>query len=313
MADADFDAGHAAFPAQGRGQRIINLAGAAASLGLVVGLGWWGYALAVRDVNGVPVIRALGGAMRIAPEDPGGEVVDHQGLAVNDVVAEGTAAPPADRLVLAPAPVELSLDDGPGLAGATPPLEGEVTPSRLDSDAGGLVPVTPLEGDGALSTDAAVAAALAEALGSDAAPSEDLVEVAALDAAGLPPPEGAVIRSPRPQPRPARSAAPDAAVPTAAAPAAPETVDPATLAPGTRLVQFGAFETEDEARAEWTRIGGRFAALMAGKAMVIESAVSGGNTFFRLRALGFEGEDDARRFCAALTAEGANCIPVAHR
>jgi hypothetical protein len=94
---------------------------------------------------------------------------------------------------------------------------------------------------------------------------------------------------------------------------APREVDASTLAPGTRLVQFGAFESQDEARAEWTRIAGRFGPLMGGKDMVIQSAESGGNTFYRLRALGFEDEDDARRFCAALTAEGANCIPVAHR
>lgn len=308
MADADYDALYAASPAQGRGQRVINLLGAAGSLALVVGLGWWGYDLAVRDVSGVPVIRSMGGAMRIAPEDPGGEVVDHQGLAVNDVVAEGTAAPPADRLVLAPAPVELSLDDAPGLAGTTPPLEGEV--------AAAPVPVTPI--DEGMSTDEAVAAALAEALGIDEGLPEEAVETAALDAQGLPPPEGAITRSPRPLARPSRDAVLGAAVQTsasapAAAAAAPEAVDAATLAPGTRLVQFGAFETQDEAAAEWTRIAGRFAELMAGKSMVVESAVSGGNTFYRLRALGFDGEDDARRFCAALTAEGANCIPVAHR
>jgi hypothetical protein len=50
---------------------------------LVVGLGVWGYKLAVRDVRGVPVIQAMDGPMRIAPEIPGGEIADHQGLAVN--------------------------------------------------------------------------------------------------------------------------------------------------------------------------------------------------------------------------------------
>ena len=304
MADADYDAFPAAPLAQGRGQRIVNLAGAAGSLALVVGLAWWGYALAVRDVSGVPVVRALGGPMRIAPTEPGGEVVDHQGLAVNDVVAEGTAAPPADRLVLAPAPVELSLEDGPGLAG-TAVTEAELQPARLDSSVGGVA----VAGPAADGTDAAVAAALAEALGEDEAQPEEAVEVASLDANGLPPPEGAVTRSPRPLARPERGAT----APSEAAPVAPEEVDASTLAPGTRLVQFGAFDTQDEARAEWMRIAARFSALMAGKAMVIQPAESGGRTFYRLRGLGFEDENDARRFCAALTAEGANCIPVAHR
>ncbi|MFD1809072.1 SPOR domain-containing protein [Gemmobacter lanyuensis] len=38
-----------------------------------------------------------------------------------------------------------------------------------------------------------------------------------------------------------------------------------------------------------------------------------GRTFYRLRAQGFSDEADARRFCAAITAEGAECIPVTLR
>jgi hypothetical protein len=110
-------------------------------------------------------------------------------------------------------------------------------------------------------------------------------------------------------PRPAL--APDAEV--ADALAAPVEIDPAALEVGTRLVQFGAFGSDKEARAEWVRLSGRFGELMAGKAMVILAAESGGRTFYRLRAHGFDDEDDARRFCSALVAENASCIPVAHR
>jgi hypothetical protein len=57
--------------------RLVNGAGALTSLALVVGLGLWGYRLAVRDVQGIPVIRALAGAARVAPADPGGDLADH--------------------------------------------------------------------------------------------------------------------------------------------------------------------------------------------------------------------------------------------
>ena len=93
--------------------RMINLAGAATSLALVIGVAVWGYKLAVRDVNGVPVIRALAGPARMAPLDPGGELADHQGLAVNAIAAEGAAAKPAERLALAPRPIELAPEDQP--------------------------------------------------------------------------------------------------------------------------------------------------------------------------------------------------------
>jgi hypothetical protein len=49
---------------------------------------------------------------------------------------------------------------------------------------------------------------------------------------------------------------------------------------------------------------------MAAKAMVVQPAESGGRTFYRLRAHGFDGEDDARRFCSAFVSENAVCIPV---
>lgn len=302
MADRDFaEYGVPGAFAPGKAQRLVQMAGAASSVVLVVALAVWGYRLAVRDIAGVPVIRALEGPARTAPEDPGGEVADHQGLAVNDVVAEGSAAPPADRLVLAPKPVELTLEDGPGLTDGLPPA-GEEAPASMAAPAD-MIPAT---GE---ANDDAVAAALAEALGIEPEAVETGVETAALDAGGLPAPEGAVTRSPRPMPRPDRGSV----VQTAAAIAPPVEVDPATLQPGTRLVQFGTFETEKEARAEWTRLAGRFGVLMDGKSMVIQSAVSGGSTFYRLRALGFEGEDDARRFCSAFVIENASCIPVAHK
>ncbi len=299
MADRDFaEYGVPGALGPGRAQRLVQIAGAASSVVLVVALAVWGYKLAVRDIAGVPVIRALEGPARMAPEDPGGAVADHQGLAVNDVVADGSAAPPAERLVLAPKPVELTLEDGPGLADGLPPVEAELQPASM---------VAPVPDAGA--DDEAVAAALAEALGIEPEAVETGVETAALDAQGQPAPEGAVTRSPRPMPRPDRGTV----VQAAAAIAPPVEVDPSTLKPGTRLVQFGTFDSEKEARSEWTRLAGRFGVLMEGKSMVIQSAVSGGSTFYRLRALGFEGEDDARRFCSAFVIENASCIPVAHK
>jgi hypothetical protein len=307
MADADFDGFGGGFSTTGQGgapnlQRYVNIAGAASSLALVIGLGFWGYKLAVRDVTGVPVVQALDGPMRIAPQEPGGEVADYQGLAVNEVAEVGTAAPPPDRLILAPRPVELSLEDAAGLAGQpVPEVAPDVAPaSAMVADPDLALAVDPVA-ESADPTEVAVEAALAEALGL-----EPVAEAPALETLDE---GGALSRSLRPKARPGRTVAPVEAV----ALAAPVEVDAATLATGTRLVQFGAFDTQDEAKAEWTRLQGRFTDLMAGKAMVVQAAESGGRTFFRLRAHGFEDEADARRFCSAFIAENAACIPVAQR
>jgi hypothetical protein len=99
-----------------------------------------------------------------------------------------------------------------------------------------------------------------------------------------------------------------AVAPASEVPAATVDVDPDTLPIGTRLVQFGAYDDRETAMAEWDNLQARFAALMEGKARVIQAAESGGKTFYRLRATGFEDVADARRFCAALIAENAQCI-----
>ena len=91
---------------------IVMRAGAAAvSLGLLVGMGVWGYKLAVRDANGIPVVQAMEGPMRETPADPGGEVAVNTGLAVNDVAAEGGAAEPEDVVLLAPQTAGLTEED----------------------------------------------------------------------------------------------------------------------------------------------------------------------------------------------------------
>lgn len=326
MADADYDFGggysHRDEPArQGardllaapKLQRSVNVAGALTSVALVVGLGVWGYRLAVRDVAGVPVIQALDGPMRIAPEDPGGEVADHQGLAVNDVAAVGIAAPPPEKLVLAPRPVDLAPEDTAGFAGAaTPELEDASAPvAALTADADlALAAAPPTES--ADPTEIAVEAALAEALG-EIPLDAPVADVAAVDTLSDPAPEGAITVSIRPKARPGSRAEAVPVAQEAASLTAPNEVDPSTLTPGTRLVQFGTFDTAEEARAEWTRLQGRFGELMASKAMVVQPAESGGRTFYRLRAHGFDGEDDARRFCSAFVTEDAVCIPVPHK
>ena len=142
-------------------------------------------------------------------------------------------------------------------------------------------------------------------------------------------PDPAVLNAPglrvslRPQPRPARALRPlaggaaregGASVILASARVSPTLdVDPDTLPPGTRLAQLGAYDTPDIARSEWDRLYARFGDYMEGKNRVIQQASSGGRTFYRLRAMGFDDLSDARRFCSALVAENADCIPVASR
>lgn len=304
--------------------RIVNFLGAAASLALVAGIAVWGYKLVMRDVSGVPVVRAIEGPMRIQPENPGGTPADHQGLAVNAVAAVGTAAPPADRLILAPRPVSLTDEDTPVEPLKPTPAVHLVEEEISDQEAAQL-------------RQGAVDAVVAELAEKPIEQPQDGVQLAslALDdepaidpadyAAQLPDPAIAALpgvrRSLRPITRPARrisnpitpSSSTEDAINAAVKAAVGLDVDADTLSKGTRMAQLGAYESTQVAQSEWDRLNGRFGEYMDGKQRVIQKTTSGGRTFYRLRVLGFDDLSDSRQFCAALQAQGADCIPVAAR
>lgn len=289
----------------GEARRWVSIGGAVSSVALVLGLAYWGYALAVRDVTGVPVMRAATGAMRIAPADPGGEQALNQGLTVNAVAALGTSAKSADTIMLAPMSVALQPDDLP-----VQPVESASPQDTSLQDAGTQIPAvepstisaTAVEATAAEpapvltqdSVDAAVAAALAEASGTEIASDTSPVL--------------------RPMPRPVDGGvATVQADDTAVAASGNLETDANAIPTGAILAQFDAYETEDLARAKFSDLQQRFGGVMAGKSMVVQPVESNGRTIYRLRAYGLTSEDDARNFCAALQAEGTECVPVAQR
>jgi hypothetical protein len=309
---------------------VLNWGGAILSLVLIAGLATWGWKLWVRDVSGVPVVRALEGPMRIAPDEPGGLASDYQGLTVNRIAESRVEERPSEQVVLAPAPATLDEDedlamaelpavapepenDAPLIAVAPVPqlgtgerIEIDEAPVIVDGTAS-ILPGDTIEADATpadqpglatpSATDLAVAAALS---GADIAPEPS---VATLNAAPNVP-----VSTPRPVMRPTNLQPVSFAAPTLQS----GEVDPKTIAAGTRLVQLGAYGSPEVARAEWQTAEARFGDYMADKARVIQRVESGGREFFRLRVHGFDDLSDARRFCAVLVTDGSNCIPVIH-
>lgn len=320
--------------------KAINVAGAATSIALVLGLGFWGYKLAVRDVSGVPIVAALDGPSRIQPEDPGGELAAHMGLAVNSVQAEGQAEDIADRLVLAPNPVEVREGDGvikaPAVAAPKPESsERNVATSTAPEPAGvddktdivkGAEPAiatnkdikdTPVQEIVApepLDVSAAVKAADEAEKAVDTVPSD----VIAASVPGVVKSERPILRPEGFEERVAAQRTASKSVPPVNGVSEPDAgnvveIDPDSLPVGTNLTQLGAYPSEEIARQNWTEKAERFEDFMAGKARVIQKAESGGRAFYRLRAHGFGDINEARQFCAALQAEGAECISVVVR
>lgn len=307
--------------------KLTNVTGAVISLALVIGVGVWGYKLLVRDVSGIPVVAAAKGEMRVRPADPGGTLAQNQGLSVNSVSVIGATDDLAEQVRLAPQPTNLAEEDQPmtGVARVAVPQTPAIAPEPLDTAQPEAVAVPERDAPAADdilaalesgSVDSLVAQltdgiAPMDALDGESAPVLASVAseavAAALSGDGL-------SSSLRPALRPKRSA-PVAGVVPASASAASNIgdIDAASLPAGTRLVQLGAFDSPEIARAQWGKLNARFAPFMEGKQRIVMEAKSGGRTFYRLRAHGFEDIGDARRFCSALVAESVDCIPVVTR
>jgi len=290
--------------------------GAGLSVFLVLGLVYWGYNLTVRDATDVPVVRALQGLSRVQPEDPGGEIVAFQGLAVNSVQAGGGAETPADQVILAPPPVAMNEEDvvssqAEVVVAEINPALGNVPDASNVVDPGDMLNPSNLVDVSAQSTtdsqkeiNDAIKRAVAEA-----ANSPDTVNLA-----GMP----GVQRSPRPRARvrvASVSLNTGTSGPSSATllPSSAVDVAPSAIASGTRLVQLGAFDSRATAIQEWDHIVARHGDLVGSRKRFIQEAESGGRKFYRLRMIGFSSLADSRDTCAALMARGTPCIPVMAR
>ncbi|WP_405404005.1 SPOR domain-containing protein [Paracoccus sp. Ld10] len=344
-------AGQAPHPTQADGlparlARVTHYMGAVASVALMVGLMAWGWQLVSRDVSGVPVIRAVQGEARTTAEEPGGQLTNHTGLAVNSV-AGGQVLSPTDQVAIAPAPVDLSADDvAMGELGATAREPSNPSETPLTFAGEPIVPLSDSEARALAEAQAAAAAerafadlAVNQAAIIDAPASEGPVTEVVTDENGVPAQSAAiaealaqaqaeanpavVIASVRPAPRPrvTRVAAAPAAAPAQSAvaeapapterPAAPPAPTPvaASSASGP-VVQVGAFDSNSIANGEWQRLAGRNGGLFSGKSPVIQEHQSNGRTFWRLRVAGFGSLSEARQFCSALQSSGTDCLAL---
>lgn len=280
---------------------VTHAFGAVLSVALIVGALGWAWQMMKRDVAGVPVVRALEGPLRVAPETPGGRQAAHQGLSVNEIAAAHEDGMP-DEIVLAPAPFELPSED---LIPIQPPQE--LRPAVMLAEQAEPIPVALTQ---ELQLDATASAlgmrdpSLRAVAASPRPPVRDEARLSQARVAALQAPATGALSGDDLAATLANSVA------LGLSSVRDIDVDPATIGPGTRLVQLGAYDDIATAREAWDQLARRFAPLLDDRGRVIEAAHSGGSVFYRLRAHGFTDERDARRFCAALVDQQIDCIPV---
>ncbi len=304
--DESAESGPGAFGALARGAMALG------SLGIILGVGWWSYGLAVRDPAEVPVIRALPEPIRERPaRAEEGDRIDTRGL--GEVQAIGRVPPPESEVVIAPADTpplpaarEAAGRSAAGATGAAAAPAGETLPPVK-------VP-PPLESAAATASSPSAAAATvsparledtASRLSAGAVP-----ETPRPAASG----RGDPLAGLRPRARPRGLTRLAVATPSrpvdersAARPAA------AKLVPGMAMVQLGAFASPEEAEAAWQRFRRREGDLLAGRRHHVLAYDRAGRRYYRLRLSGFENFRAATRFCKAWAARGGECIPVIYK
>ncbi|GGA24583.1 SPOR domain-containing protein [Neptunicoccus cionae] len=297
----------------------VNWGVAGLSVAVIGGFVYWTVSLGTRDPHDVPIIRAMVGPSRVAPADPGGMQASHQGLAVNSVQAEGGVAAPANTVVLAPEPARLRQEDLPAGEAAnvtrvSAKAEDDTSAKALNEETDIDVEIESSEGEAAeADLDALeIAEDVAEQL---AAREQANVDPATIPRSNIRGTQYSPSASSRPQGRPRDLETQITRVqPTSSqADAAPEFQSVDSVPVGTRLIQLGAYDSAELAKADWLKLLKQHNHLLEDKKRLVIAAKSGGRKFYRLRAAGFDSLDESRALCSALLAVGTPCIPVTAR
>ena len=285
---------------------IFSIFGAVISLNLILWAGYWTYNIISRDINGIPIVAAQPGPLRVAPDTPGGIEAENIELAVTKIASQ--ELPPNPKAVeLAPSTEKLTPDDltifqairQKKIIDRQAALNNQIHLGVIEPNLSkeiSLEPVNTVTNTANYSItenqSELVAAALALALKPSA---DNLIGNAVAQNK---------FKQIKPRPRP--NSLLEVSVSTT------ETVIRPALASvetGLAVVQFGTFATETVAFEEWDRLSKNLSVILDGRPKYVERIKRNGNEIYRLRLGGFVNIDDASRFCSAVISQ-ENCVPV---
>ena len=239
----------------------------------------WGFSLNVSENAEIPVVKAKIKEARIISENPGGQIINYQGLSVNNVQEQGAAQVTAKRILLAPKPVELKEKD---LAIT------EIKKNDNLDDLGNTMINQPKKTIVLKETE------------EDKQLTDDSNKLSAL----------ALDRSKKPWAREMlNSKNTEKALERAEVEIAEVEITEAKIKRGTNLVQLGSYSTRKEAQEAWASFLKRNGTIFKNKKRSIQKFESSRYPF-RLRASGFTTLDDSRDFCILLRGLIPTCLPM---
>ena len=284
---------------------IFYWTGAALSLLLLAGAVSWSYKLIVRDINQIPIVRAQGGPLRVAPTDPGGLTAANQGLSVTQLAVNEQPLL-SDEIYLAPAAEILNKEI----------LETKIDEVHIPNNNDEKLEIKEVNAENNINLKAwsdqvqINKGSENEVVLSEAVFSQKKLDIQNAVSMALSITDNTdVFRvSLRPQIRPI-SLNQDGSKNFGQAASSGQI---SQLTVGSAVVQVGAFDNKALAESEWKRLENLLGSILITKQMIIQKAESGGKIFYRLRASGFNDIADARQFCTAINDKVA-CIPVVTR
>lgn len=258
---------------------IVNWAGALLSIIILITLIIWGFSLNVSDSAEIPVVKAKIKELRVVSEEPGGQIVNYQGLSVNNVQEQGSAQSAATRIILAPEPIEL--------------IEEDINISIIENSRVTNEPKVSSLNNG------------------DGENKKEIINV--LD--GISP--FAVVISVIPKIRNLYSThSLDKIIENNDVDLTPGTKDKikatneVSLKPGTNLVQLGFYSTKQKARKVWSDLMINNSSVFKNKKRIIQNVNIRGNNSYRLTVVGFSGLGESRDFCLFLRDFLPTCLPM---
>ena len=286
---------------------IFSIFGAVISLNLILWAGYWTYNIISRDINGIPIVAAQPGPLRVAPDTPGGIEAENIELAVTKIASQ--ELPPNPKAVeLAPSTEKLTPDDltifqairQKKIIDRQAALNNQIHLGVIEPNISkeiSLEPVNSVTNTANYSItenqSELVTAALALAL----KPSVDNLTRNSFAQKNK-------FKRIKPRPRPGSLLESNIfSNETAIRPAL------TSVETGLAVVQFGTFETETVAFEEWDRLSKNLSVILDGRPKYVERIKRNGNEIYRLRLGGFVDIDDASRFCSAVISQ-ENCVPV---
>ena len=259
--------------------RTLIWIGLILSISIFVFLIIWGFSLNVSENAEIPVVKAKIKEARIISENPGGQIINYQGLSVNNVQEQGAAQVTAKRILLAPKPVELKEKD---LAIT------EIKKNDNLDDLGNTMINQPKKTIVLKETE------------EDKQLTDDSNKLSAL----------ALDRSRKPWAREMlNSKNTEKALEIAEVEIAEVEITEAKIKRGTNLIQLGSYSTRKEAQEAWASFLKRNGTIFKNKKRSIQKFDSSRYPF-RLRASGFTTLDDSRDFCILLRGLIPTCLPM---